>query len=713
MAVRYIDNQKDFNRLCAELSRKRRIAFDIETQGLDPLQHKILLLSFSWPVAEGVETAVVRRYGLDLSPLRPIFETTTALKIIHNVKFEYKMMLAQESIPIDRYFCTYLAEKLLYIGAVDGFGLDDLTKRYLDKEMSKEQQKTFIGMPEDGTITPEQIAYAGADTAVLLDIFAAQLEKLTEAGLVDLMKLELRLVPVLARMEIEGMEIDEVKWRSYLVELRAKIDAIAPTIKAALTPILSNHYDREFVLAQGNYRKRVKEMAAEKLAEYRDGPYQNFTKKKKAEFDEIWLPIINGEEPCTNVDALPTRVLQAIHKQVSPEPMRKAWASLSAIRANQINLNSSQQLIEAYHLAGIELGVDGMPKWQSKSATPSTDAEAIAAVLSHMRDNPRYANLYETTKLLHDYKDYQKQESTFGDEMLNMRHQITGRLHPEFNQYGAETGRMSANRPNIMQIPNRGDKRIYREFFIANRDEVLIKIDYSQIEVRIAAHVSEDPTLIQAYSENLDLHSFTASLISGIPYDEIQLRRKTEKKIQDLRTHAKTVMFGIAYAMSEFGLAARTGMGLEEAREFIVNFKARYPVLIDALDTLGQIGQTRGYATTLAGRIRWFRLPDQAIDPASRKQQLKSIYRQARNHPIQGTSADITKLAGVLIAERAAPYGGRPVNFVHDEIVTAAPARHADVVADIAQSAMLEAARNWITKVPVEVETSIGNSWGG
>lgn len=715
----YVRSQADLDALAKMLHKANLIAFDIETTGLDALVDKVVLLSFTWRESSGAtQAAVVRRYGLDITPLKSVLEGNRVLKVIHNAKFEYKMLLQQEGIDIHRMYCTYLGEKVLFTGKADGFGLDALVLRYTDKQMPKEQRKTFIGLAPDAEFTDEQLQYAADDTSALFQILENQLQALKDQNLVEIMQLEISLVPVLAKMELGGLDVDADKWRAYLASIYTKRNEIAPDVVKTLTARVKESYYRRFILFQGNYQQEVVAAAPEALAVYYGGPVQRKPKKDRAAFDEKWLPIIQGTRTIRTeeIGELPRTVMQAINRQLpkgTVEKVTDTFARLQELSDTGINLNSTQQLIEAYEQVGIRLGITGKPDWKYTMAKYQADDEALKAAKEYLKRMPQLSDIYRATEMLLQYREYEKQLSTFGDKMLEKRHPLTGKLHPEFRQYGAETGRMSATNPNVMQIPGRGDKRIFRTFFVAPQGNVIVKADFSQIEVRIAAHLSQDPTLIDAFKTGKDLHSYTASLITGVSYDEIEARRKTEKYYDDLRKNAKAVMFGLAYAMSEFGLAARTGMSLDQAKEFVKSFSERYPQLVATLDTLGKNAQRYGFAKSLAGRIRWFKLPPQDLEPAKRHVWLKDVYRQGRNFPIQASNADMTKQAGVWIAERIAQYDARPVNFVHDEIVVTCPSAHADTVAGIVKSAMLEAAAKWVTTVPVDAEVSVGHSWGG
>lgn len=755
-----IRTQTELDRFCDEALKHKRLAFDIETQGLNAHKHEPLLLAFTLPVKESGKTVVIRRHGLDMRGVKAVLESRNSLKFIHNAMFEWVMLYARLGIEINRFYCTFLAEKLINVGRVQGFGLADLEYRYfgIERPNKKELQMSFVDTPEhpvpvDAEFTDEQWEYAAEDTTPLEAIFEKQNPQLAEMGLVDRMQMELKLLPVLARMQLEGVDVDEEKWRARLIDLEMRAKALEPKVKAVLTPIMQTHYRRRFALAQGNYVKTVKEEAPALLAEYRQGPMLNKTKKARAEFDAQFGTVITGERDLVDIGAVPRTVMNAIHRAMRAEAdaesqrkgekvlalvdeQKKLYDFLQVLDDEGINLRSNGQVQDAYKLVGIDLGVTGKEDWELRMAWDyeaqdwerSADEEALDAALKYMGDHPKFAALKQATIDFKEVKVLNKQRSTYGEKMLDLRDEGTRRLHYEIKQYGAESGRMSAANPNIMNIPSIGEPSVYRTFFIAPKDHVMIKTDFSQIELRIAAEISKDPALVDAYLNDKDIHALTACEVGGMSYEDFLDRlEQGDKWAKDKRKGAKPINFGIPYGISAFTIAIREKMPLKEAEELVEAHKRRYSLLHQVLDDLGKFAQVNLYAKTLAGRIRWFTKPAEDQDPREIRRQWGSIYRQGRNHPIQGTNAEMTKEALILLDERFEPYRLRkagsfpkpaignevatPLYPVHDEIVSVVPRKYADICAEIQTNTMVECGERYVKVVPVKCDTSVGYSW--
>lgn len=753
--------QADLDALVTRLSRTRRIAVDLETQGVDALVDKILLIAFSWMEDEEVQTAVVRRHGLDLGGLKKLIESGHALWLAHSAKFEWKFFYAQEGITFRRLYCSLLGDKMVCDGKYQSWGLGDLTLRRLGitMENKKELQRSFIGMPADSEFSDEQIAYAGDDTACLLPIFEQQHAEMEQIGVVDLMKTELALLPVLARMELEGLVIDDEKWRQHLIKLETDRAPLVPQVKDALTPVLLEKFDNLWKSKNAEYVARVKEMAPAQLAIYREGPVKNKTNKERSAFDDRWIGVIRDGAPVEDISLLPATVRHAIHRAFNEEAagakplheeMKVLWEKLRKLQDEGINLNSPMQIIEAYRLFDIEIGIDGVEDYQIERDDDgedknSTDVEALEGAIAFMDQNPRYTKLKAATQVFLTLKKIEKQLSTYGAGMLDMRHPLTGRIHTDYQQIGSKGGRMAARKPNVLNIPNRGEQTVYRTFFIAPPKHKLVKADFAAIELRISTEMTQDPIMLDAFRTGKDMHSRTAGLVFGIPYEEMIARKDTDQAIKDKRSLAKIVNFGLAYGMTKYGLSTQAHVPLSEADDFIRRYEEEFVVLCQKLHELGNLGLNRGYAESLAGRRLYFHKPREN-DPEFKKK-CRSIYRRARNGPIQSLNADITKQAGVWLAADLKAYSDRPlglwtrgivaaedvdgnlteaielslpagdiaspINFVHDEIVVVAPEGKADEIGDLVRRRMIEAGEKWIKSIPVEVDVHIANNWKG
>lgn len=338
-----------------------------------------------------------------------------------------------------------------------------------------------------------------------------------------------------------------------------------------------------------------------------------------------------------------------------------------------INLNSPVQILEAFRKLGVEL--------------PSTGV----AVLK--RTNHRLA------KKLLEYRGYEKLISAFGDSVLEKINPKTGRIHPDFMQIGADTGRFSCSKPNLQQIPKDSD---FRQCFTAPEGYKLVVADYSQAELRILAEYSEDPAFMKSYREDKDLHTLTASQMYGVPME------KVDKK---MRFNAKSINFGLMYGRGAASLATQLGVSVDEAKKLLNKYFRTYSKVQRWLDRVAKDAVSKGYSTTLGGRKRWYNLPEKS-DPFYDRL-IANIERQAKNTPIQGTSADMTKYALAYVYQRIKKEGleAYPIHTVHDEIVLEAREDQAEEVCQVLKEEMERAAKVLLKKVPVKADAVVSDFW--
>jgi DNA polymerase-1 len=274
----------------------------------------------------------------------------------------------------------------------------------------------------------------------------------------------------------------------------------------------------------------------------------------------------------------------------------------------------------------------------------------------------------------------------------------TQRVHTSFNQAVAVTGRLSSNNPNLQNIPIRTDKgREIRKAFIARDEEhVLISADYSQIELRIMASLSKDPTMVEAFRQNQDIHTITAAKVFKIPQDEVTA---------DQRRQAKMVNFGLIYGITAFGLAQRLGIKKGEANDIVTSYFKEYPGVKAYMDSSILKAREHGYAETLLGRK--LNLPN--INAGN--QTIRNFAeRNAINMPIQGTAADMIKLAMINIHKRIKheKLTGKMVLQVHDELIFDVPTQEVDAFKQLIPHEMANALP---LEVPVTVNIGIGKNW--
>ncbi len=290
-----------------------------------------------------------------------------------------------------------------------------------------------------------------------------------------------------------------------------------------------------------------------------------------------------------------------------------------------------------------------------------------------------------------------KLKSTYVDALPPLVNETTGRVHPTFNQLGAATGRLSATNPNVQNIPIRTEEGIrIREAFIPRADQLLLSADYSQVELRILAHYSEDENLIAAFRDGEDIHRRTAAEVQGIGPEDVTA---------DQRARAKAVNFGIIYGSSAFGLARQLGIASADAQETIDAYFERYRGVRRFLDETVEIARERGFVQTLLGRRRY--LPDLG---SRNRVQRNAAERMAVNTVIQGTAADLIKKAMIAVDARLAEsgLGARMILQVHDELVFEVPAGGLDALAELVREQM----ENVLSlRVPLLVDVGTGSSW--
>jgi len=304
----------------------------------------------------------------------------------------------------------------------------------------------------------------------------------------------------------------------------------------------------------------------------------------------------------------------------------------------------------------------------------------------------------EIVQQLLTHRELSKLRSTYVEALPKLINPKTGRIHTSFNQAIAATGRLSSANPNLQNIPIRTERgREIRKAFIPREDGyMLLSADYSQIELRIVAEISQDSSMITAFEQGLDIHAATASKVYGVD---------SEAVTQEMRRNAKTVNFGIIYGISAFGLSQRLNIQRGEAKELIDQYFSKYPNVKRLMEDSIANAQKNGYVETMMGRRRYLR------DINSRNMTVRNFaQRNAINAPIQGTAADMIKVAMINIHEamQKSQLKSKMILQVHDELVFDVHKDEVDVLKPIVTDKMVNALS---FKVPIEVEVGIGANW--
>ncbi len=310
----------------------------------------------------------------------------------------------------------------------------------------------------------------------------------------------------------------------------------------------------------------------------------------------------------------------------------------------------------------------------------------------------KLANVHPIVNLILDYRQLQKLKSTYVDALPTMVAQSTGRVHTSYNQAVAATGRLSSNNPNLQNIPIRSERgREVRKAFISRgSDYVILSADYSQVELRIIAALSEEKNMIKAFSDGLDIHTATAAKVFGVDLDKVD---------RDMRSKAKAVNFGIIYGQSAFGLSEQLGIKRGEAKEIIDSYFTQYPRIKAYMDENVNIAREKGYVETLMGRRRYL------ADINSRNAVVRGFAeRNAINAPIQGSAADVIKKAMIDLHTELGKHNfkSKMLLQVHDELVFDAHKDELEIITPIIVDKMQNAVK---LSVPLVVETGTGINW--
>lgn len=587
----FIDTPKAQKILVQNLLKQNAVCFDTETTSLNELEAELVGMSFSYkkglayyiPLSENREEVLAT-----LEIFKPFFEKQDILKIAHNLKFDYKI-LKQYDVDIQgNIFDTMIAHYLLN---PDGrHGMDYLSEVYLN--YIPVSIETLIGKKgkNQGTFRDVdleiQTSYAAEDADItfqLYELFAPQLKKENLENL--FYQVEMPLMKVLAKMELEGVALDK-NW----LEQESK--------------------DLENDLR--NLEKTIFELS--------------------------------GEE---------------------------------------FNMNSPKQLGE---ILFEKMQLDPKAK-KTKTGQYATGEEILQKLSSK----------HEIIKHILEYRTYQKLKSTYVDALPLQIDKDDNRVHTNFSQTTAATGRLASVNPNLQNIPIRTLRgQQIRGAFVADNGNKIISADYSQIELRLIAAISEEENMIKAFQDGEDIHASTASKLFNIPLEEVT---KTQ------RSQAKTVNFGILYGQGAFALAEQTGLSRTEAKEMIASYYETYPKLKKFMADQVTKAQDLGYVETILNRKRHLK------DINSANFVVKAhAERNAVNAPIQGSAADVIKLAMIKIDEQLAEQNLKTKMLlqVHDELIFESPLDEVEMASALIKKEMETA---YETTVPLLVEVGSGDNW--
>jgi DNA polymerase-1 len=625
----------------AYTSRPGAVYFDTETTGLTR-RNKLVAIQLK---QDGRQSKVIdARDKLDIPALlRPIFERR--LIVGHNLKFDLGFM-RRHGVKASVVFDTQIAQQLILgIGLSESNGRAGLeqTAAMYGEAVSKDERGWFYTpapldeRPEEweAPFPADQISYMEQDVDVLPAIMAGQLAKLKSMGLVEVFKIEMRCLLALVEMEHAGIFIDVVGWREFITIKEAEAKRLENEALALIGPAILKvrieSYDRE-VRHYEAYRTQVKQAEAQFREEW---GHRATAGTGWGEFKQEQMAQWRADHPAVGKPKLDTSV---------PD------------------IGSTTQLVSGLLALGVAVPTKKNLKGNLVNTTESKSLESVN---------------HPVVKLLLEYRKNAKFVQSFGESLLAHVDPKTGRIHSDYQQIGAGTGRMSCVRPNFQQIPSKGDGKIIRGLVKAKPGCVMLTADFSNIELRILANISKDPAMCAAFNAGLDLHSETARRMFNLKAD---VDPKTEMWKRDLsyRQIAKIINFMLIYGGSPFKLSKEIGIEVQEAEALVLAYFKAYPGVKTWMMRTKREGLDSREARTLAGRYRPLVAPgpephynwEDFHDKMAEWKKLRGrAERQALNTPIQGTSADITKLALAIFSETVDPKLGRLVACVHDEIV--------------------------------------------
>lgn len=673
--------------------------FDVETtgyKGSDIRTDKPVSLQFM--CGGRIWIADVRRvkhlkYG---SLISPVFNR---LVVGHNIKFDLEIMMLHFGVQFTQVWDTQIAEQVLKgLGLSDAdkkgvrFGLQFVAERY-GMHVSKEERETFKNMHLTPAwkepFTPEQLDYMAQDVEVLQPIMMHQGYRLVgedgEDPLYDCFKLEQRVTPALAHMELSGVLINQEGWRSFIQVKERE----AKELEDEAILIYGNAYE--------NYkcRKLDQEKAAyEAWEQARDLALQEM--RRAWEIEQSF----NDPPEVIGWGDFKVREMRA-WREANPNPGKPKEDR------SMINLDSPTQLKAALD----ELGIP------AKNTSKGT--------LEDLKER------YPEVALLLGYRKAEKFVQSFGESLLQ-KISIDGRIHPNYIQIGASTNRMSCTDPNWQQQPARGDGKELRRNVVAPEGYKILVADFGSQELCIIAELSGDENLLGIFERGEDPHSATARLMFNLGPDVDPRKYEVAPGIT-ARDAAKTINYGLSYGMTEYGLAHRLGVSVEKARELMDLWYAPYPGIKQYFhERKDQIWSGEFYSTTLHGwKRRYEPLPPEPLRGWYKMSERNEYYlahrewetlkrkleNKSMNTPVQGSGAGVTKLALALIFERlilnnAKRIPVRIIASVHDENVLEAPEEHAEWVAGELARCMDDAMAHFLKRVKFpKTEVHISNCW--
>ncbi|WP_336749748.1 DNA polymerase I [Pantoea vagans] len=400
-------------------------------------------------------------------------------------------------------------------------------------------------------------------------------------------------------------------------------------------------------------------------------------------FEQIEMPLLTVISRIERNGVLIDQAILAQHSKELTARLAELELKAHELAGEPFNLSSTKQLqVILFEKQGIK------PTKKTPGGAPSTSEEVLAEL----------ALDYPLPKVILEHRGLSKLKSTYTDKLPLMINPLSGRVHTSYHQAVTATGRLSSADPNLQNIPVRNDEgRRIRQAFVAAKGYRIVAADYSQIELRIMAHLSQDKGLLDAFAQGEDIHRATASEVFGVPLDKVSAEQ---------RRSAKAINFGLIYGMSAFGLSRQLNIGAGEAKKYMDLYFERYPGVLRYMENTRQLAASKGYVETIEGRRLW--LPDIKSSNAIRR---KAAERAAINAPMQGTAADIIKRAMIAVdtwLEQQNDNSVRMIMQVHDELVFEVKAEAVEAASQKIRVLMEGSVQ---LDVPLLVEVGVGDNW--
>ena len=477
-----------------------------------------------------------------------------------------------------------------------------------------------------------------------------------------------------------------------------------------------------FVLDPGRRSHAIDELARERLS-VRMRTYAEVAGRGKDERPFAAVPLADAARYCAADSEMVLRLRQAFQPELEDHQLLRLletieiplvpvlvdmeWhgVQIDLARLGEISRAFARELAELeqaiYRAAGTQFNINSTPQLRhvlfEKHQLPTLKKKKTGASTDYEVLEQLAAMGHEVPRLLIEYRELSKLKSTYVDALPGFINPATGRIHTSFNQTGAATGRLSSSEPNLQNIPVRTPRgEMIRRAFVAPPGAALLTADYSQIELRLLAHLSGDPAFVEAFERGGDIHRQTAAIIFGVPQQEVTA---------DMRARAKTINFATIYGQGPFALSRQLGISQDEAKEFIKQYFTRFAGVRAWLDRTVAEARERGYVETLFGRRRYIpELKDRNFNIRAFGE------RTATNSPLQGSAADLIKIAmiGIARALRERRLAARMILQVHDELVLEVPDGERDSAADVVKRHMESAAS---LRVPLVVTIGVGTNW--